>query len=213
MSRKPNTPPVNARGVFVCTTPYTLPLNAVFKSDAVRTFKELQLRNIDVFSEYYEPKGLTRDIYEADVEVEASIVTLKSSTGEFIYVPDTYIQSYPGMNGLNYVRTGITLDFNLHMYGGIDLDFLKKELADVVKKNVGVECTPFIVSVPYEGTVSHDQHIQMEAARQNEISNYKPIAVQLAELTVKYDAMEKQNVELMRIIAAHPELGTPVPNE
>ena len=210
MVRKVVTPPINATGVFVCKAPFALELDAVYKCDAIRTFKELALRGIDVYVEYYSPKGIVKSEYEQDVNLNASIITLKSATGEFLYVPDTYVESYPGLNGLDYVRTVIALDLNLHMSATIDLSFLEKELASIVKKNVGVECTPHIASVSYDGNVTHEQHVQMEAARQVAISQHVPLSIQLEEAREQIDSLEEQSEELMRIIAAHPELGVPV---
>ena len=58
--------------------------------------------------------------------------------------------------------------------------------------------------------MTHEQHVQMEAARQVAISQHVPLSIQLEEAREQIDSLEEQNEELMRIIAAHPELGVPV---
>lgn len=201
------TPPINTSGIFTLYTPFTLPTGVVYRCDAIRTFKELAKRGIDVFSTYYSPANLAESIYNEDAELGASIVTLVSATGEFYYVPNTYIQSYPGSAGVRYARKILVVELGL-IPSTIDLDYFLPIMQDLVKKNIGVENTPSFVVAPYTGTVSHDQHVTLEASRRVAIQNYVSKDEQITKLTAQVTALQAANDKLMAVIAAHPELAT-----
>jgi hypothetical protein len=203
--RKCITPPINASGIYTAYAPFTLPLNIVYRCDAIRTFKELAKRNIDVYTTYYAPFNLAENIYNEDAQLGASIVTLVSATGEFYYVPNTYIQSYPGSAGVRYDRKIMVVELGL-MPSTIDLDYFIPIVQDLVKKNVGVENTPSVVIAPYNGTMSHDQHVTLEASRRVAIQNYVSKDEQIVKLQAQVTALQAANDKLMAVIAAHPEL-------
>lgn len=91
--RFPLTPPENTEGSFVTNTPFEVPVDVTYRLEAIRTFPELKRAGKDVFSEYYEPAGLTRQDYLDDADVEAAILTFKSTDGEIRYIPNTFLAS------------------------------------------------------------------------------------------------------------------------
>lgn len=201
------TPPINTSGIYTLYMPFTVPTDTVYRCDAIRTFKELAKRNIDVFATYYAPFNLAENIYNEDAQLGASIVTLVSVTGEFYYVPNTFIQSYPGSAGVRYDRKILVVELGL-MPSTIDLDYFTPIVQDLVKKNVGVENTPSVVIAPFNGTVSHDQHVTLEASRRIAIQNYVSKDEQIVKLQAQVTALQAANDKLMAVIAAHPELMT-----
>ena len=201
------TPPINASGIYTLYTPFSVPTSVVYRCDAIRTFKELAKRGIDVFTTYYSPLNLAESIYNEDALLGASIVTLVSATGEFYYVPNTYIQSYPGSSGVRYDRKVLVIELGL-MPTTIDLDYFVPIVQDLVKKNVGVDNTPSVVIAPYSGTVTHDQHVTLEASRRVAIQNYVSKDEQITKLQAQVTALQAANDKLMAVIAAHPELST-----
>ena len=205
--RKPITPPINASGVFTAYAPFTLPINIVYRCDAIRTFKELIKKGINVYTTYYEPKGLSEATYQEDYDMSASIVTLVDGAGGFLYIPNTYIESYPGDSGVTYNRKILMIELGM-LPTAMDVDYVFPLVQDLIHKNLGVANTASVVTAPFTGVITHDQHVTLEAARLVAIRNYKTIQEQLIETQKQLAAYQAQNNQLMAVIAAHPEITT-----
>lgn len=205
--RKCITPPINASGIYTAYAPFTLPLNIVYRCDAIRTFKELIKKGINVYTTYYEPHGLSEAVYQADYDLNASIVTLVDGAGGFLYIPNTYIESYPGDAGVTYNRKVLVIELGM-LPTQMDVDYIFPLVEDLVHKNLGVANNASVVTAPYTGVITHDQHVTLEAARLVAIRNYKTIQEQLVETKKQLAAYQTQNDQLMAVIAAHPEIVT-----
>lgn len=205
--RKCITPPINAAGIFTAYAPFTLPINIVYRCDAIRTFKELIKKGINVFTTYYEPKGLSEATYQADYDLNASMVTLVSGTGEFLYIPNTYIESYPGDAGVVYNRKVLVIELGM-LPTQMDVDYIFPLVEDLIHKNLGVANTASVVTAPYTGVITHDQHVTLEASRLVAIRGYTTIYEQLLATQKQLTAYQTQNDQLMAVIAAHPEITT-----
>lgn len=202
------TPPIHATGVYSLFAPFTVSLEMIYRCHAVRSFDELVKRGIDVYKEYYEPKELSEKIYQEDAAKGASIVTLISADQEYLYVPNTFIESYPGMAGLRYERKFLMFDLG-PLPSNFQIDYLIGDMQDLVKKAVGVTEEKVDVSfatLPMNGSVSHEDHIQLEASRRAAIQLHTPLEVQLKQQTDRADALQEQNDQLLAVISAHPEL-------
>lgn len=202
------TPPIHTTGLYSFFTPFVQDLDLVFRTHAVRSFDELIARQIDPYEEYYKPKNISEKSYQEDAAMGASIVTLISAEDEYIFVPNTYIESYPGMNGLRYERKLILFDLG-PLPSTFQIDYMIGDLKDLIKKGVGVDeekAKIKFTTVPMSSTVAHEDHIQLEATRRAAIQLHVPLEVQLAEQTKRADGLKEQNDQLLAIISAHPEL-------
>lgn len=199
------TPPVNVTGEFSALAPYELDAGMIYKCHAIRSFDELAARNIDVYKEFYANKELEYSIYQRDNELHASIITLLSAEDKYVYVPNTYMESYPGMAGIPYQRKVIFIELGL-LPETININYMVPQLRDYVTKAVGVSANPRIGIVPYTGSIDHKQHIQLERTRRATIQGYTTFEEQIADLTKQKDALIKTVEDLTAIIAAHPEL-------
>lgn len=195
----PNTPQVNLEGLFKVKAPYTLPDKVIYRVDAVQNFPKLQRNNIDVYNKYYKPVGLTRDDYISDANVEASIVTLKSRDGQVYELPDTYIETYPGLNGLNYRRNVVVIDLAL-IPEYVDVTLLTNDLKSVLERGLGIEARVDITSMDYEGTVTEEEHLRMEAVRKAKIREQVPLAEQVATLTKQNQELQALNDAMLKIL-------------
>ncbi|AWN08825.1 hypothetical protein MLDJOKPK_00238 [Salmonella phage SPAsTU] len=195
----PNTPQVNLEGLFKVKTPYSLSENVIYVVDAVRNFVDLQRGNKDVYNEFYKPVGLTREDYVADANVGASIITLKSRDGQVYYIPDTYIESYPGLNGLNYKRNVVVIDLTL-VPEYVDVSLLTDDLKSVLERGLGITANVDITSMDYEGTVTEEEHLQMEAVRKAKIREQVPLSEQVATLTAQNQELQALNDAMLLIL-------------
>lgn len=199
--RTPKTPPINTSGVFLAYEPFTLSTSVIYKCTAIRNFEDLQSDNIDVFNSYYKPFGLDLTVYREDAAIDAAILTLEAADGSERYIPNTFIKSYPGGNGLAYVNKVLVVELGL-MLGDVDTGFLEPLMIDMVKQHIGVETEVKTVAVPYIGAVTHETGVAMERARVGAIRSNKTIYQQLQEQTALAAALRAQNDELLLLLAS-----------
>jgi hypothetical protein len=95
--------------------------------------------------------------YAADLAADASIVSLQSDTGHWVYVPARYILTYPITNGIPYrsLMIGISLP---SLPAARSLDFMIEDMRSMVVDTLGV--TPVIKAVETSRVVlvSHERH-------------------------------------------------------
>lgn len=167
------TPTVGARGSYQLKTPFTLTDGKVYVCEAVRSFGDLYQKNIDVFTQYYEPRGLTREKFNQDKEANANIVTLvlddPSQNREVIYVPDTYILSFPSLGGVRYNRVVMSVDFSL-LPESLDLSTVKERLGVVGSEVIGKVPDVNLHLAPYSGNITESEHEALEASRLDNIT-------------------------------------------
>ena len=198
--RVPITPPINTEGVFTCHSPFELDTNLIFKCDAIRSFPELERRGIDVYDTYYKPYGLSSSIWEEDTKLNASILTLKGVDDTVVYIPNTYLESYPGMAGLAYAHNVIVLDVGL-VPATIDVMRVAEEVKDTAKKGLGVEVEVKLDTMRYTGNITHEEHVLMETARRDALNKYTPIYEQLENYKLENETLRAKIDELIAIIA------------
>lgn len=189
------TPAMYARGVYTANMPWDIPNTKVFKCVAIRGFDDLVALGIDVFKTYYEPKGLTTTEYTADKSVSATIVTLESDTGDFIYIPDTYIASYPDQT--NVVCQHVVLSVSLGVLPDyLDLSFVSQQIGNLVSDVIGV--TPEVKTniAASSGLLTPEQFHVLEAARNaarvsqtTDWAKNKELNARLTALQAQYDAL------------------------
>ncbi len=165
-----NTPPLHAKGVYSLLAPWTTVSDAIYECIAIRDFADFQDRGESVLQRFYTANGLGQTEYEADLAQDAHIITLVSETSPTIFVPDTYIENFPDVTGVEYKRIVLSLLLG-PLPDDVDLTFFKTALAGLASDITGVEAVVNEHVAPYAGVVSADQHATLEAARQAAITN------------------------------------------
>lgn len=165
-----NTPPLHAKGVYTLRAPWTTVGDAIYECIAIRSFADFVDRGQNVFQTYYAPKGLDQSVYQADLDAGAHIVTLQSETSAIIFVPDTYIDKFPDLTGVEYKRIVLSVLLG-PMPDTVDLTHAKTVLGDAASDVTGVVAQVTEHVAPWAGVVSADQHATLEAARQAAINN------------------------------------------
>lgn len=97
-------PDVGSRGLITLASPFDSDvINTVeYTVDSVRSMRDLINSGSDPYTEYYAPKGITKDLYDAAVETNTVIVAFRSDNGTTINVPAQYITTYPDGNVEKY---------------------------------------------------------------------------------------------------------------
>jgi hypothetical protein len=163
------TPPLRSKGIFGLRSPFVAKPGVAYTVQAIRTFEEIRARGSDVLELVYSPVGLSKSYYDTDVAAGAVIVTLMSATDKPIYVPDTYIDSYPDMGNIDYRWLIASISLG-SLPAGFDTSLLKNQIENVVAGFIGVQGTCNIGLGALTESVSSETHAQLVAARKGAIT-------------------------------------------
>ena len=193
-------PSIYARGVYVLNSPWSADSDTIYSCQSIRSFEELHERNIDPFEAFYQPKGLSQSDFQQDADAAATIVTLISEDGtEVIYVPDTYIASFPDTGNIPYHHVILSVDL-----GGLPetlgLDLIKQQIATTAIEVIGAEAEVNTHIAPTTGTVTNDEHLTLEAARLANIETTRTDRQKYLEQREYSDALEKRIETLETIL-------------
>ncbi len=169
-----NTPMVYARGRYEVASPWVLaqPVQD-YTCYAVRSFTDLIELGIDPYDEYYAPMGVGRNRYEKDVANAASIVTLISEDGRYtIYIPDTFITSYPDMNSVPYSDMVLQVIIR-KIPEDFDLEYIGADIKELVDAKVGSpeNNTVAVTKFPVTERISLQSAEALETARLSSITD------------------------------------------
>ena len=163
-------PPLNTKGIYTLRDPWESDFTRVYTCIGIQRFAALAANNVDVFAKYYEPRGLSRETYDADNALGAAILTLANDYTAPIYVPSTYVVSYPNMAAVKYNHTLLSVDLG-GLYDGIPLDGVVEQIQNGCEGVIGVKPTVAIHIAPSRGVVTPENHQVIEANRQAAITN------------------------------------------
>jgi hypothetical protein len=194
-----NVPPPGTRGLYSLKAPFTTVPNQLYSCGAIRYFKDIQNQGIDIYEHYYQPKGLLQSDYTRDLAADVVIVSLISDSQAPIYVPSSYILSYPGLTSFNYQYVVLSLALGA-LPDTLDLTFLKNQLATAASAVIGVLPTVFENVAASTGVVTPVQHDALEAARQAAVTNSTTDYAKYIEERAKRIVLEEKLAALEELI-------------
>jgi hypothetical protein len=194
-----NVPPPGTRGLYSLKAPFKTVPNQLYSCGAIRYFKDIQNEGKNVYEKYYKPHDLTEADYARDVAANVVIITLLSESQQPIYVPSSYILSFPGLTSYNYQHVVLSLSLG-SLPDALDLTFLKTQIATTVSEVIGVMPTVFENVAPATGVVTPEQHDAMEAARQAAVTNRTTDYARYLEERDKRIALEAKVAALEKVI-------------
>ena len=180
MARK--TPPMAVSGAFILREPFSVDTNSTHTVIALRTFAELVARNQDPLRLVYQPVGLGQTAYNEDKAEGALVVCLRDKTGNLVYVPDTYIDSFPNMGSVPYSR--LIIGVSMGMWPDYrDLDDVLQAIRESVASKIGVTPELSVTRGIATDSVSEEQHAQLTAARQNSVEENETDTAKIIRLS------------------------------
>lgn len=192
------TPRIGATGSFTVRVPFTLTANTAYTVRAIRSFQELSNDGVDVYQQLYVPLEISAARYEEDRLNDVHVITLYSRSGSYVYVPDSYIDSMPDGNQVDYGSVVIALKMGL-LPLHLSYDDVIREIEDVVMQRVGVAVDVQVMSGPVkDGPITFQQHNQLETARLASIGSKESLAAktrrqetEIVSLTDRLRTMEE----------------------
>lgn len=185
-------PAIGSKGKFVLKTPWSLNADAEYICQSLQSFQVLSKTRVDVYKNYYSPKGVPVETYQSDQASGVVIVGLRNSTGSYIFVPSSFILSVPDRSGYAYARRFVTVELG-PLEVTTDTTALQNEISQLVTTNFGVNPTLREVELPIEGIVSQTDHEAIVAARRGAVTAPNTVESKYRELQVMYQALLADN--------------------
>jgi hypothetical protein len=166
-------PTIGQTGFYQFAPPFAVEDTTIQTCKAIRKISELLNESVDVFEEYYAPRGLISDIYDEDVADDAEILFMETSNGRWTMVPSRYLLGYPDMNGVAYQRVSINLTLPAFPVGH-DFSHLLPQLLEVIQNAVGTESEAMVITTSKAILVPDSQHQALQAERRVAMSKSTP---------------------------------------
>lgn len=196
------TPPLLTKGRYTLVNPFVAEDTVLYTCTALRTFAECEVAGENVLQDVYLKHNLTEREYNRDLDAGALLVTLMSETQPPIFVPDTYIESYPNLSDVVYNHVVLTVSLG-SVPDFLNFDFLKAQMAALVSDVIGVTPEVQLARAISSGIVTPEQHEAMEVGRQAAIKLRTTDRAKNVELQNKCTRLEEQNKILVELLQQH----------
>lgn len=196
------TPQVDIVGRFELNVPWVANNGKIYTCKAVRSFQDVINQGDDPYKLAYAPVGATEAMMAEDKAASAAIITLIADDGEVIYVPDTYILSYPNMGDHHYRHVVLSLSLKA-IPDGLALDHLLVRIAEVTAEAIGVVVEVKTHQAVTRDAVSPEEHERLSAARAALRKNLPTSAAQLVKLTNEYNDLAERHAALEKYVLDH----------
>ena len=205
------TPPILTRGIYTVAAPFVVDSSLFYTTTAIRTFTDLLAQAVDPLALVYTPVGLGSSQMQSDQTASANIITLTPDSGNPIYIPSTYITSFPDDTAVEYEYGILTCSL-----GAIPVSLATQlqQVMDTIKASVsdliGLEPDVTLSIAPSSGAISAAQYRVNEQNRLAAIRNRTTEHAQLlaAQGTITKQALIIADYE-QRIIALSTPAVTP----
>lgn len=157
-------PPLHAYGLFEVRTPYTVVRTDLYRVTALRTYEEIAAAGRDAYQLAYVPVGLTKEDMQSDRVNGAIIVTLQSMTSGPVYIPSTYIESFPGMDWVPYSHLVLSVSMGM-VPDSLDITPITTMVKNVLSDRLGANVQVKHHRSQVKGSVSETTHKELEIAR------------------------------------------------
>lgn len=178
------TPPIGAYGAYKLKQPWVTAVGQNYRCTALLRLEHFTKTDRNVFELIYAPMGLSQDVFTADQQADVIIVDLLATNGDRIYVPDTYIDSYPDQSSIVYNYTVLSIDIGPQP-STIDLSTCLSDVKDVVSKYTGIDSkniTTDVHTAISNTSMTQEQYIAARNAQINALATIQTKDQQIAQL-------------------------------
>lgn len=185
-------PPIGTKGLYKLEVPYNALIREaeVYECGAIRYFTDLENANRNVFKLYYEPYGLSQQDYNRDKQDGHVLITLLSAVYPPVYVPSSYIRSYPSLENKSYSQVILTASLGA-LPDDVILEPTIAAMQNAISEYIGVEVEVHVGTMPISTAVTPEEHETREASRLGAIANLESDYAKLAQV-------ENLNMELQQ---------------
>ena len=198
------TPHIGSAGIFTLLAPFQAQLRSgvSYTCVAIRRMADILALGIDPYEKYYVPNGLSKANFDAALQANEAIVSLQSTSGHWVYVPTTHIQSYPNMGGIPYTSLILAADIGA-VPNYLDLSSVKTRIRDAIRDSLGVTTEVKHVAISEQKAISQSDHNAIEAARVASVTDTKTDYAKYQEERTLRLALQQKVTELEAYIQAN----------
>lgn len=193
-------PAVGTKGRFVLESPFAAAMqpNTLYTLEAVRRFEDIESFGQNIYEQFYKPFQLSEASLSSDRSNGAMIVTLMTSDAPPLYVPTSYIKSYPDLSYRPYNQYIAVLSLG-PLADDTLFDSMIQGLKNTTSEFIGVEPEVNIAFMPLSDIITPEQHENLEATRQAAISNRTTDYARLFEV-LSQNALLQQRIAILEKI-------------
>ncbi len=203
-------PPIGTKGLYKLEVPFasTIREKEIYECAAIRYFTDLENNGSDVFEIYYKPYGLTEENYFIDRSAGHVLITLLSPKYPPVYVPSSYIRSYPSLVSRKYNQVILSASLG-PLPDDVVLEPTMQAMQNALSDFIGAEVLVNVGVMPLTDAVSPEEHETREAARLGAISTRDTAYARVVELETANSSLNQRIVMLEKIIKDKGLLGAP----
>lgn len=138
-----------------------------------------------------------------DFKVEKSkapnIVSLRDASGIVLYIPDTFIESYPETKEVPYDHVVLSMSLGA-IPQTLDLGSLMDDVSDLIRSRTGVGAEILLHIAPAETNPTNEQHLALEAARAALITDNTSNVLKVEQQRALLDAATVQRETLAKVL-------------
>lgn len=194
-----NTPPLYASGKWVLQSPWTAAPDVTYVCHAMRTFEDIEKMGEDVYERYYKPyisNGDTQNgkvwLFSEERLLYPNIITLISNDNRIIYVPDTFITSFPDASEFKYSQVVLAVPLGV-LPDKYDVSHITAAIKDKVSAMLGININPLVTKASLTSNPTLEEHMSLEANREAAIRNTESNETLLIQERIKNTALEQRN--------------------
>ena len=189
------TPPLYASGKWVLRTPWSAATDVTYVCHAIRTFEDIEKLGEDVYERYYKPyieNGSTHGgkvwLFSNERLERPNIVTLISNDNRIIYVPGTFIVSFPDASEFKYNQVVLAVPLGI-LPDKYDVTHIATAVKDKVNTMLGINITPVVSVASLASNPTLEEHLSLEANRKAAIQNVESTETLLIQEKAKNAAL------------------------
>lgn len=205
-------PPTDTVGIWKVKLPYTVKATQPYWLVAVRMFEDITKTGQDVYKTYYEPYIKNGDLipgtgdtfsFQNEIDARARILTIKSEAGEVLYIPSTFVESFPDTDITLYRPMIISINLGIFR-DGYDYSILLQELEEVCKASTGVDNVQTAIhAAPSTDGLSVADMEALELARLNKTANTETNIERVVRLEAENAQLRDTNAKAMEVLRKH----------
>ncbi len=212
-------PPCNTVGIWKVKLPYSVKASLPYWLIAVRMFEDITKIGVDVYKAYYEPYIKNGELipgtgntfnFDDEIKAGARILTLKSEDGQVLYIPSTFVETFPSTDIVLYRPMIVSINMGIFRED-MDYSLLLQALEETCKANTGVDNVQVAIHAgPSTDGLSVSDMEALEIARQNKMANTETNIEKVVRLE-KENAQLRDTLNKAIIVMRGANLITPAP--
>jgi hypothetical protein len=198
------TPNVGMRGAIKCSAPFDTKVvdGAIYECIGIESISGMVASEQDPMVDIYQANGLLETNFDQDVNDGVKVIAFQSYDGELLKIPNRYLLGLPDPSGIVYSLTMLGIALSA-LPDTVDLGPLCTDMAELVKRRIGVESRVEVMTYGPQTLISPEDHAVLNTVRQNNMMSQASYLRQIETLQAQLSALQLKNASLEQYILQH----------